>query len=240
MKEFHFKPEQLAVLWNPNSSSTNPGSIPSMSKLSSQFILSDEQFSSLLHSASILSFSTPSKSTLSMKSNEPIHITTRPSIDKQNQLPSSLADQLTAAHERLKSSIQAHTETVKIVSNSILRRNRMENALDLVHQLSLHSIDDVSNKEIETLPSIVLDLLKTDTMTESTYTSIKQGTNSKEVDNVMTSGHVSKTVIESIQANQLSFIQIHKIQTQLLTPKLIGKYFHFSSLDILIIFIYMF
>jgi hypothetical protein len=121
----------------------------------------------------------------------------------------------------------------------MLKRNRIESTLNLVHQLSLHSIDDISNKEVETIPSFVLDLLKMKMMTENIYKSIKQGeitadildksveitTNSKEIVDFIASGNLNKTIIEGIQAHQLSFPQIHKIQTQLLTPKLIGKTF---------------
>lgn len=233
MLEFRFKPEQLAALWN--TLSTDPEHI---TLLPSQFILSDEQFSSLLYLVAIPVPSTHSKSIISMQSNEPIN-TTPTLTDTLSQLPSSLADQLTAMHERLKSSLQTHIETVKIVSNSMLKRNRVENTLDRIHQLSLHSIDDVSNKEVETIPSFVLDLLKMETMPETVYTSIKQGeitsdtldrpvdldTDSKEIVDFITNGNLNKTTIECIQADQLNFSQIHKIQTQLLTPKLISKYF---------------
>jgi hypothetical protein len=242
MAEFRFKPEQLATLW--------PTSMMSLSESPSQFILSDEQFSSLLGSISTSVLSTHSKSTTtlqsdaesispslpslslqSIKSNEPINIT-------QNQLPSTLAIQLAVMHKRLKSSAQAHIETMKIISNSMLKRNRVENILNLVHQLSLHSIDDISSKEVETIPSFVLDLLKMNTMTENIYKSIEQGeitsdilnksgnisTTSKEIVDYIANGNLNKTIIKNIQAHQLSFSQIHKIQTQLLTPKLIGKF----------------
>jgi hypothetical protein len=251
MVEFRFKPEQLATFWTTSISSDDLEHITSLSGSSSQFILTDEQFSSLLHSVSTPVLSTHSKSTTIMKSNVESRSPSIPSLSVQSvksnepinitqiQLPSTLADQLTAMHERLKSSVQAHTETVKIVSNSILKRHRIENTLNLVHQLCLHSIDDISNKEVETIPSFVLDLLKTNMMTENVYKSIKQSeitsdvlnksdnisAESKEIVDFIANSNLNKTIIERIQANQLSFPQINKIQTQLLTPKLIGKNF---------------
>ncbi|CAF3690242.1 unnamed protein product [Rotaria sordida] len=241
MIEFRFKPEQLVTLWDMNISIDDLEYTTSSPRSLSQFILSDEQFSSLLYSVSTSILSTHYKSSIMMKpliqSNKSINIIEK-STDMQNQLHSSLADQLTAMHERLKSSIQTHIETVEIVSNSILKRNRIENTLNLVHQLSLHSIDDISTKEVETIPSFILDLLKINTITENIYKSIKQGeitsdildkpvklaTKSKEMIDLIANGNLNKTIIESIQTYELSFSQIYKIQTQLLTPKLIEEF----------------
>jgi hypothetical protein len=151
------------------------------------------------------------------------------STDMQKQVSSTLADQLTAMQERLRSSVQDHIETVRIVSNSMLKRNRIESTVNLIHQLNLHSMDDVSTKEVEAIPSFVFDLLKMDTMTESTYKSIQLAEVTSNVldksNDLITSDNINKTIIEGIQSHQLSFSQIHKIQTQLLTPKLIGKNF---------------
>ncbi|CAF5130193.1 unnamed protein product, partial [Rotaria sp. Silwood1] len=151
MIEFRFKPEQLATLWNINILTNDFEYTTSLPTSSSQFILNDEQFSSLLHSVSTSILSTQYKSTIMTKSNLKSISPSVPilpyslfpsnkfiniiagSTDIQNQLYSSLTDQLTAMHERLKSSIQTHIETVEIVSNSILKHNRIENTLNLVH-----------------------------------------------------------------------------------------------------------
>ncbi|CAF2829869.1 unnamed protein product [Rotaria sp. Silwood2] len=256
MIEFRFKPEQLATLWDMNIMTDDAEYNASLLGSISQFILSDEQFSSLLHSVSTSIFSTHYKSIIMTKSNlesispyvpflpysliqsnKSINIIER-STDMQNRLYSPLADQLTAMHERLKSSIQTHIETVEMVSNIILKRNRIENTLNFVHQLSLHSIDDISTKEVETIPSYILDLLKINTITENIYKLIKQGeitsdileksdkltTKSKEIIDLIASGNLNKTIIESIQTYDLNFPQIYKIQTQLLTPKLIEEF----------------
>jgi hypothetical protein len=209
----------------------------SLPESQSQFILSDEQFSSLLFSVSTSHPRTYSKSTTSMKPNLETISKSIPilphqlnvSTDMQKQVSSTLADQLTAMQERLRSSVQDHIETVRIVSNSMLKRNRIESTVNLIHQLNLHSMDDVSTKEVEAIPSFVFDLLKMGTMTESTYKSIQQAEVTSNVldksNDLMTSDNINKTIIEGIQTHQLSFSQIHKIQTQLLTPKLIGKNF---------------
>jgi hypothetical protein len=126
-------------------------------------------------------------------------------------------------YERLKSSVQAHVETVNIVSNAMLKRNHIESTLNLVHQLSLHSIDDISSKEVETIPSFVLDLLKMNPITENIYKSIEQGEITSDMLDKSVDISTNRTIIEVIQAHQLTFPQLHKIQTQLLTPKLIGK-----------------
>ncbi|CAF4805570.1 unnamed protein product [Rotaria sp. Silwood1] len=256
MIEFRFKPEQLATLWNINILTNDFEYTTSLPTSSSQFILNDEQFSSLLHSVSTSILSTQYKSTIMTKSNLKSISPSVPilpyslfpsnkfiniiagSTDIQNQLYSSLTDQLTAMHERLKSSIQTHIETVEIVSNSILKHNRIENTLNLVHQLSLHSIDDISTKEVETIPSFILDLLKINIITENIYKSIKYGeitsdildkpdelaTKSKEIIDFIASDNLNKTIIEGIQTYRLSFSQIYKIQTQLITPKLIEEF----------------
>ena len=221
MKEFRFTPKQLATLWSTSSSPNHSQQLMSSLESSTEFTLTDEQFRSLLHIAS------PSPTT---------HIPQVLSDAQHDQLPSTLTNQLAAMHERLKSSMQAHAEIVNVVSDAMLKRNRIESAVNLVHQLSLHTIDDVSNKEAETIPSFVLDLLKIDPMTENIYQSIKQGemtsnvlgksrdvqVKSKEISDFFTNNTISKTIIDEIQAHQLSFNQIHKIQTQFLTPKLIG------------------
>ncbi len=126
-------------------------------------------------------------------------------------------------YERLKSSVQAHVETVNIVSNAMLKRNHIESTLNLVHQLSLHSIDDISSKEVGTIPSFVLDLLKMNPITEKIYKSIEQGEITSDMLDKSVDISTNRTIIEGIRAHQLSFPQLHKIQTQLLTPKLIGK-----------------
>jgi hypothetical protein len=237
MTEFRFKPEQLTTLWNTSLSSDDLKHITSLPESQPQFILSDEQFSSLLRSASTSHPRTYSKSTTSMKPNLEAISPSIPilpdqlnvSTDMQKQVSSTLADQLTAMQERLKSSVQDHIETVKIVSNSMLKRNRIESTVNLIHQLNLHSMDDASTKEVEAIPSFVFDLLKMDKMTESTYKSIQQVEVTSNVldksNDLITSDNINKTIIEGIQSHQLSFSQIHKIQTQLLTPKLIGKNF---------------
>ena len=222
---------------------------------STEFVLSDEQFSSLLHSSSTSVFPTHYKPTFISKfnlepttssvaalsnylieSNEPIEIT-RQSIVTQHQPVATLTDQLTATHKWLKSSIQSYNETVEMISNWILKCNCIERILSLVHQLSLHSIDDIIIKEIENIPSFVLDLLKMNVMTENTYNSIKQheissdlvdrsnnlDRKSGELIDLVKSGNLSTAVIEGIQTYQLSFSQIYRIQTQLLTPSLLGK-----------------
>jgi hypothetical protein len=215
MVEFRFKPEQLAMLWASRTSSDDLKHITPLSEKSSSssFTLSDEQFSSLLHSVSP---SVPSSTLPLIKSNESISIT-------QNRSLSTLTNQLMAMHERLKSSVQAHVETVNIVSNAMLKRNHIESTLNLVHQLSLHSIDDISSKEVETIPSFVLDLLKMNPITENIYKSIEQGEITSDMLDKSVDISTNRTIIEVIQAHQLTFPQLHKIQTQLLTPKLIGK-----------------
>jgi hypothetical protein len=214
MVEFRFKPEQLAMLWASRTSSDDLKHITPLSESSSSsFTLSDEQFSSLLHSVSP---SVPSSTLPLIKSNESISIT-------QNRSVSTLTNQLTAMYERLKSSVQAHVETVNIVSNAMLKRNHIESTLNLVHQLSLHSIDDISSKEVGTIPSFVLDLLKMNPITEKIYKSIEQGEITSDMLDKSVDISTNRTIIEGIRAHQLSFPQLHKIQTQLLTPKLIGK-----------------
>jgi hypothetical protein len=253
---FRLKPEQLATLWNTNIKPDDSDHVTPLSESLSQFILSDEQFSSLLGTASTSVLPTHSKSTTimksnlertsqsvsslphqSIKSNESISVAQASSDTQNQQVSSTLTDQLTAMQKRLKSSVQTHTEVVKMISNSMLKRNQMESSLNLVHQLSLHSIDDISTKEVETIPSFVLDLLKMNTITENIYKSIKQGgltsdvldkpndrdTKSKEIIDLITSRNLNKTIIANIESHQLTYPQIHKIQTQLLTPKLIGK-----------------
>lgn len=204
MIEFRFTSEQLATLWSTSSSLNQLKQSMSPLELSTEFTLTDEQFRSLLHIAS--------PSTTARKSNVSTNIL---------QVPSALTDQLAAMHERLKSSMQAHAQIVNAVSDAMLKHNRIESAVNLVHQLSLHTIDDVSNKEVETIPSFVLDLLKVDPITENIYRSIKQG----EITDFITNDIVTRTIVDEIQAGQLSFNQIQKIQTQFLTPKLMGKYF---------------
>jgi hypothetical protein len=159
-----------------------------------------------------------------IKTDEYINIK-KASADEQSLFPSSLADQLKAMHERLRSSAQTQIEAVKIVSNLMLKRDRIESTLNLVHQVSLHSIDDLSTKEIQTIPSVVLDLLKMDMMTENVYQSIKQNEITPHLSDLTAIGNLSKTIIEGIQIYQLNLPQIHKIQTQLLTPTLIGNTF---------------
>ncbi len=203
------------MLWASRTSSDDLKHITPLSEKSSSssFTLSDEQFSSLLHSVSP---SVPSSTLPLIKSNESISIT-------QNRSLSTLTNQLMAMHERLKSSVQAHVETVNIVSNAMLKRNHIESTLNLVHQLSLHSIDDISSKEVETIPSFVLDLLKMNPITENIYKSIEQGEITSDMLDKSVDISTNRTIIEVIQAHQLTFPQLHKIQTQLLTPKLIGK-----------------
>ncbi len=201
------------MLWASSTSSDDLRHITPLLESLSSFTLSDEQFSSLLHSVSP---SVPSSTFPLIKSNESISIT-------QNRSLSTLTNQLTAMHERLKSSVQAHVETVNIVSNAMLKCNRIESTLNLVHQLSLHSIDDISSKEVETIPSFVLDLLKLNPITENIYKSIEQGEITSDMLDKSVDISTNRTIIEVIQAHQLSFPQLHKIQTQLLTPKLIGK-----------------
>ena len=207
MDEFRLTPEQLAILWSTRSSLDDQQDLISALESSVQFILNDDQFRSLLGTVSV----THSPSATTTGSNVS-------STDRHNPQPSTLTSQLAAMHERLKSSVQAHAEIVNVVSDAMLKRNRIESTVNLVHQLSLHTIDDISKKDIETIPSFVLDLLKMDSMSENTYQSIKQGEITSD------NNHITKTVINQIQADHLSFTQIHKIQTQFLTPKLLGKH----------------
>ncbi|CAF0769866.1 unnamed protein product [Adineta steineri] len=231
MTELRLKPEQLAMLWNTDILSD----VTSVSQSQSRFTLTDEQFSSLLRNVSISIPQTPSQLTTNMKFNteastqlhEPSN-NRKQSTDKQNLLSFTLTEQLTAMHKQLQSSVQTHIETVKLVSDSILKRNQIKNTLNLIHQLSLHSIDDISMKEIETIPSFVLDLLKMNTITENIYQSIKQGEVVSNIleksDDLNTNDNLNKIIIEKIQTNQLSLSQIHKIQTELLTPKLMNEF----------------
>lgn len=135
----------------------------------------------------------------------------------QNQPSIPFLQQLTAINERLQSSLQAHTEAVKVVSDSLVKHNRIENVLNLIHELNLHSLDDISTKGTETIPSFVIDLLKMNTMTEDMYQSIQE---SEVTADILDKSNDDLNKV--ITMHQLSFPQIHKIQTQLLTPKLIG------------------
>ncbi|CAM4915049.1 unnamed protein product [Rotaria socialis] len=213
--KFRFKPEQLATLWDMSISIDDFERRTSLSP----FILSDEQFSSLLGSITTFDLSKNFKLT----SVSPL-IQTNESIDNKEVLTdrrklrsSTLADQLAAMHKRLQSSIKAHSDVVGTVSKSILQRHRIENTLNRVHQLSVNSIDEISTKEIETMPPLIIDLLKVDSISENIYNSIKQDEPDK-------SGNLNKVIVEGIQTGQLSFSQIYKIQTQLLTPNLIDEF----------------
>ncbi|CAF3800448.1 unnamed protein product, partial [Adineta steineri] len=231
MTELRLKPEQLAMFWNTDILSD----VTSVSQSQLRFTLTDEQFSSLLRNVSISIPQTPSQITTNMKFNteastqlhEPSN-NRKQSSDKQNLLSFTLTEQLTAMHKQLQSNVQTHIETIKLVSDSILKRNQIKNTLNLIHQLSLHSIDDISMKEIETIPSFVLDLLKMNTITENIYQSIKQGEVVSNIleksDDLNTNDNLNKIIIEKIETNQLSFSQIHKIQTELLTPKLMNEF----------------
>ncbi|UJR22823.1 hypothetical protein I4U23_025853 [Adineta vaga] len=222
--DFRLEPEQFATLWkHSNISFDDLEHNTVVPDSQTQFTLTDEQFSSLLSSVSISDSRMPVKSITtkdihlkvtssehSTESNESI-INKSMVSDAQNQPSISFPEQLKAINERLQSSLRAHTEAVKVVSDSLVKYNRIENALNLIHDISLHSLDDVSTKETETIPSFVLDLLKMNTMTENMYKSIQQSE--------ITTDDLNKM----ITMQQLSFSQIHKIQTQLLTPKLIDK-----------------
>ena len=180
-----------------------------MSDIRSQFILSDEQFRTLLHSAT-----TPR---LSTETNE--SVSNMPALSDVRNRPSvSFHNELATMYERLQSSLQAQTAAVKVVSDSLVKHNQLENTLNLINEVSLRSIDGISTKQTETIPSFVLDLLKVDTVTEDTYQAIKH-----ETTTVDTFNGSNKAITESIQAHQLTFPQIQKIQMHLLTPKLIGK-----------------
>ncbi|CAF4425758.1 unnamed protein product, partial [Adineta steineri] len=136
--ELRLKPEQLAMLWNTDILSD----VTSVSQSQSRFTLTDEQFSSLLRNVSISIPQTPSQLTTNMKFNteastqlhEPSN-NRKQSTDKQNLLSFTLTEQLTAMHKQLQSSVQTHIETVKLVSDSILKRNQIKNTLNLIHQL---------------------------------------------------------------------------------------------------------
>ncbi|CAF2090381.1 unnamed protein product [Rotaria magnacalcarata] len=213
--EFRFKPEQLATLWDMSISIDAFERGTSLSP----FILSDEQFSSLL--GSVTTFDLAKKFKLTSVSPS---IQTNESIDNKEVLTdrrklrsSTLADQLAAMQKRLESSIKAHSNAVGIVSKSILQRHRIENTLNLVHQLCVNSFDDISTKDVETMPPLIIDLLKIDGISENIYNSIKQDEPDK-------SSNLNKILIEGIQTGQLSFSQIYKIQTQLLTPNLIDEF----------------
>lgn len=164
----------------------------SKSSVPSKFTLSDDQFRSLLHSNSA------SKTTLISQA----------SADIQIQLPSSLAELLAAAHKRLQSSVQSHAQTTEIISNSMLERNQIK---DLIRQSSLHAANDI------TIPSFVIDLLKTSPITEETYKSIEQSDEVKD-------NNLSEEVIERIRTRELTYPQIQRIQTTFLTPTLVNEF----------------
>ena len=181
-------------------------------KLESQgpLILSDEQFSCLLGSGSNSAHPQPALTF-------PDGVATP---DKRSLLFPSLADQLLATQERLRSNAQAQAKAVQSVSNAMLKRDRIDNAQQLVRQLSLHAVDHLSIDTLETIPAVVVDLLQMDTMTDAVYASIEK---SHDIAHLLASGRVTRTVIDSIQQHQLTLAQIQLIQTQFLTPTLTRK-----------------
>ena len=108
MGEFRFKPEQLAVLRDPSMS------LDDRTSPSAPFLLTDEQFSSLLGAIP----AAPS----SIHAEE-----TKPSPDTHGQV-SSLTAQLLVVRQKLSSNMKGQIETVQKVSTSILQRDQLGDA----------------------------------------------------------------------------------------------------------------
>ncbi|CAF0888177.1 unnamed protein product [Adineta ricciae] len=212
--DLRFEPEQLVTLWQgSNISFDELEYTESLSDIRSQFILTDEQFSILLSSTTTLR--------LSAEVNE--SVSNIPAV--RNRLSISFHNELATMYARLQSSLEAQTAAVKVVSDSLVKHNQLENILNLINEVSLRSIDSISTKT-ETIPSFILDLLKLNTVTEDTYQTIKhEATAADTVDDS------NKAIIESIQVHQLTLPQIQKLQRHLLTPKLIDalRFGHLSE-----------
>lgn len=243
MLKFRFHLQQLAALWDANVSMNESQYNISFLESPVPFVLTDEQFSSLLGAVptSVLSkhfkptFDVRSKiisATQSNRSNESIKILNE-SSDIQNEITTNLADHLSIIHRRLQSSVKDHSETIQMVSNSMLKINHLENILHRAHQISVDTMNDISTDQVENLPSFVIDLLKVDPISEKIYESISKGDlfntpnkadrESIQLIDLMANNNLNKEIIEGIQNYQLSFSQIHNIQTQFLTSKLIGS-----------------
>ncbi|CAF1222036.1 unnamed protein product [Adineta ricciae] len=203
-KDLRLEPEQLVTLWqDSNISFDELEYTQSLSDIRSQFILTDEQFRILLSSVTRPRLSTETNDSVSNISAE------------RNRLSISFHNELAIMYARLRSSLEAQTTAVKVVSDSLVKHNQLEDILNVINEVSLRSIDSTSTKT-ETIPSFILDLLKVNTVTEDTYQAIKhEATAADTVDDS------KKAIVESIQVHQLTLPQIQKLQRHLLTPKLI-------------------
>ena len=96
-----------------------------------------------------------------------------------------------------------------------------------MRQLSLHAVDHLSTDTLEAIPTVIVDLLQMDTITDAVYASIENlndsAEKSQDIAYLLASGRVTRPVIESILQHQLTLSQIQRIQTQFLTPTLTRK-----------------